>query len=61
MWALDFPFDETADQRRLQLLNVVDEHTREALAMRVGRSCDAEHVVAVIESLVATRAASEHL
>ncbi len=61
VWALDFPFDETADQRRLQLLNVVDEHTREALAMRVGRSCDAEHVVAVIESLVATRAAPDHL
>jgi hypothetical protein len=49
-WALDFQFDETADQRRLKLLNVVDEHTREALAMRVGRSCDADQVVAMIES-----------
>jgi putative transposase len=38
VWALDFQFDETADQRRLKPLNVVDEHTREALAMRVGRS-----------------------
>ena len=27
VWALDFQFDETADQRRLKLLNVVDEHT----------------------------------
>jgi hypothetical protein len=31
---LDFQFDETADRRRLKLLNVVDGHTREALAMR---------------------------
>jgi hypothetical protein len=55
VWALDFRFDETADQRRLKLLDVVDERTREAVAMRVGRSCDTDQVVAVIESLVATR------
>ena len=34
VWAIDFQFDETADRRRLKLLNIVDEHTREALAMR---------------------------
>ncbi len=61
VWALDFQFDETADHRRLKLLNVVDEHTREAMAMRVGRSCDADQVVAVIEGLVAERGAPEHL
>jgi transposase InsO family protein len=60
-WALDFQFDETADRRRLKLLNVVDEHTREALAMRVGRTCDADQVVAVIETLVAQRGAPGHL
>ena len=42
-------------------MNVVDEHTREALAMRVGRSCTADDVVAVIEALVAERGAPEHL
>lgn len=61
VWALDFQFDETADQRRLKLLNVVDEFTREALAMRVGRSCDADTVVAVIETLVAQYGAPQHL
>ena len=61
VWALDFQFDETADHRRLKLLNIVDEHSREALAMRVGRSCDADQVVAVIESLVAERGAPQHL
>jgi putative transposase len=55
VWALDFQFDETADQRRLELLNIVDEFTREALTMRVGRSCDADQVVAAIEALVAKR------
>ena len=33
VWALDFQFDETADLRRIKLLNVVDEFTREALAV----------------------------
>jgi putative transposase len=61
VWALDFQFDETADRRRLKVLNVVDEHTREALAMRVGRTCDADQVVAVIEALVAERGAPGHL
>ncbi len=42
-------------------MNVVDEHTREALAMRVGRTCDADQVVGVIEALVAERGAPEHL
>ena len=44
VWALDFQFDETADHRRLKLLNIVDEFTRQALAMRVGRTCDADQV-----------------
>ncbi len=61
VWALDFQFDETADGRRLKLLNVVDEFTREALAMRVGRSCDADDVVATIEVLVGERGAPAHL
>jgi transposase InsO family protein len=61
VWALDFQFDETTDQRRLKLLNIVDEHTREALAMRVGRHCTADDVVEEIEALVAQRGAPEHL
>lgn len=61
VWALDFQFDETSDQRRLKLLNIVDEHTREALAMDVDRSTGADAVVACLERLVAQRGAPEHL
>ncbi len=61
VWALDFQFDETADRRRIKLCNIVDEHTREALAMRVGRNCTADDVVAIIEALVAQRGAPQHL
>jgi putative transposase len=61
VWALDFEFDETADGCRLKLLNVVDEHTREALACVVGRSMNSGGVVAVIERLADQRGAPEHL
>ena len=42
VWAFDFQFDQTVDGRVLKLLNVVDEFTREALAMLVARSIDAD-------------------
>jgi putative transposase len=61
VWAIDFQFDETADRRRLKLCNIVDEHTREALAMDVGRTCTADDVVAIIERLVAERGAPQQL
>jgi putative transposase len=61
VWAIDFQFDETADGRRLKLANIVDEHTREALAMRVARTCSADDLVEVLAGLVAGRGAPEHL
>ena len=61
VWALDFQFDETSDQRRLKLLNIVDEYTRQALAMDVDRSIGADQVVAVIERLVVERGAPRFL
>jgi putative transposase len=62
VWAFDFQFDQTADGRALKLLNVVDEFTRESLAMLVARNIDADMVVvARLERLVAERGAPELL
>jgi len=44
-------FDATADGRRLKFLNVIDEHSRLCLAIRVGRRCMAKDVVTVLEDL----------
>jgi len=55
VWALDFQFDATTDGRQLKLLNIVDEFTREALAMRCERTIDADETVATLERLVAER------
>ncbi|MCV7388770.1 IS3 family transposase [Mycolicibacterium porcinum] len=51
IWAMDFQFDTTADGRTLKLLNVIDEFTREALAIEVDRSINADGVVDVLDRL----------
>ena len=51
IWALDFQFDTSADGRTLKMLNVIDEFTREALAIHVDRGIDADGVVAVLDDL----------
>ena len=55
VWALDFQFDQTADGRILKLLHVVDEFTREALAIECRRRIDADRTVATLDRLVAER------
>ena len=57
VWAMDFQFDTTADGRQLKMLNVIDEFTREALAIEVDRSIDADHVVDVLDRLAMQRGA----
>ena len=52
MWALDYQFDQTTDGRLLKLLNVVDEHTREALTIEVARRIDADATMNVLDRLV---------
>jgi putative transposase len=55
VWALDFQFDQTADGKILKLLHVVDEFTREALAIECHRRIDADKTVATLDRLVAER------
>ena len=55
VWALDYQFDTTVDGRVLKLLHVVDEHTREALAIQVERRIDADHTVRVLDRIVCER------
>jgi hypothetical protein len=38
VWVVDFQFDETTDCRRLKPANIVNEFTRETLAIAVSRS-----------------------
>jgi len=55
IWSYDFLEDATADGRKLRLLTLVDEFTRECLAIAVARSLPASAVVAVLARVVARR------
>jgi len=55
VWAIDFQWDQTADGHNLKLLHVVDEFTREALAIECHRRIDSDHTVEVLDRLVIER------
>jgi transposase InsO family protein len=61
VWTYDFLFDQTEDGRRLKLLPVVDEFTRECLTLEVARHMEAQDVIGVLEYLFALRGAPRYL
>lgn len=61
VWSYDFVFDQTADGRPLKVLPVVDEYTRECLALVVGRSLTAADVVKTLAKVVGERGVPAYL
>ena len=55
VWAYDFVEDRTRDGRKLRMLNVVDEFTRECLCIRVGRKLGSADVIDVLADLFIAR------
>jgi len=53
-WSIDFMLDTLADGRTFRVLNIVDDYTRECLAIEVDRSLPGARVVRVLERLAAT-------
>jgi putative transposase len=48
-WSMDFMHDQLFDGRRFRLLTLVDNFTRESLAIEVDRSLGGRHVVEVLQ------------
>ena len=61
VWTYDFLYDQTEDGRRLKLLPVVDEFTRECLTLEVERRMEAQDVIGVLEYLFALRGSPRYL
>jgi putative transposase len=55
VWSYDFVMDLTEDGRRLKMMPVVEEYTREYLRIEVERSITAEDVVDTLASLFRSR------
>ena len=61
MWSYDFLVDRTEDGRQLKLFAVLDEYTRESLAIEVARSFTARDVIGVLQYLFAVRGTPDHI
>jgi putative transposase len=61
VWSYDFVGDRTHDGRKFRMLNVIDEFTRECLAIRIGRRLRSTDVIDVPSELMILRGAPSHV
>ena len=61
VWAWDFIFDRTTSGSTLKCLSIVDEYTRECLALKIDRSITSEDVLDTLAELFAMRGVPQHI
>lgn len=61
VWSYDFVHDRTHDGRSFRILNVIDEYTRECLAVRVRRRLDHEDVQECLAELFCSHGVPIHI
>ena len=61
VWAYDFVFDACANGQQLKCLTVIDEYTRECLAIDVAGSIRSNRVIEVLSKLVSVHGAPTYL
>lgn len=61
VWSYDFVLERTQDGRAFRILNVIDEYTRECLAVKVKRHLDHEDVQECLTELFCERSVPVHL
>ena len=61
VWSYDFAMDSTEDGRRVKIMPIVDEYTREYLSIDVERSITSEEVMDTLGRLFMERGAPEYI
>ena len=61
VWSYDFVQDRTSDGRAFRMLTLIDEYSRECLAIDVGRSLGSDDVLERLTWLMATRGVPDHI
>ena len=61
VWSYDFVEDRTHDGRKYRMLNIIDEFTRECLAIRVNRKLNSTDVIDVLSDLFIMRGVPGHV
>jgi len=61
VWSYDFVMARTSDGRSFRILTILDEYTRESLAMRVDRHISSQDVIDQLYELFLLRGVPEHI
>ena len=61
VWSYDFMADSTADSRAFRILTIIDEYTRECLAVLVDRRITSQDVIGKLFQLFVFRGVPEHI
>ncbi|MDO8978179.1 MAG: IS3 family transposase [Bradyrhizobiaceae bacterium PARB1] len=61
VWSYDFVEAQTHDGRKLRLMTLIDEFTRECLAVRVARRINSFGVIETMADVMLTRGVPEHV
>jgi len=61
VWSYDFMVDRTADGRAFRILNIIDEYTRECLAILIDRRITSQDVIDKLFQLFVFRGVPEHI
>jgi len=61
VWSYDFMTDRTSDGRAFRMLTMIDEHTRECLAIHVERRVTSQDVIEHLFELFILRGIPEHI
>ena len=61
VWSVDFIFDRTTNGRSLKMLVIIDEFTRECIALEAGRTLSSDDFIDVLVDLFAIRGFPEFM
>jgi putative transposase len=61
VWSYDFVEERTSDGRKFRLLNIIDEYTRECLAIRIDRKMTASSVIDTLADIFIERGTPEFI
>jgi putative transposase len=61
VWSYDFMLDRTSDGRAFKILNIIDEYTRECLAILVARKMKNQDVIDILFNLFIFRGIPKHI
>ena len=61
VWCWDFVAERTDDGGKLRILSIVDEYTRECLAIHVARTITSSDLITLMDNLIAKRGIPGHI